>query len=89
MAAFAVLVVALVAIYNVYTNQNKTALAELVLENVEALADSRESTDPNVSYGSKPTKCFDNRGKEIGTYCDSVQWHDECHYNSLWGDCNK
>ena len=44
MAAVAVLVIALVAFYNIYINQNQNALANLVLDNIEALADPGEST---------------------------------------------
>lgn len=44
----AVLAIAAVAGYNVYTSQNNVKLSDLVLNNVEALADPSESGQPDV-----------------------------------------
>lgn len=82
-----------VAGYGVYTSQKiNNIMSELILANVEALANDESNggpVDPNKAYGYKLTNCYDKYGAAKGAYCASVMDQESsCSYSSAWGECN-
>lgn len=82
-----------VAGYGVYTShKTDNVMSELMLANVEALANDESNggpVDPNKAYGYKLTNCYDKYGAAKGAYCASVMDRESsCSYSSAWGKCN-
>lgn len=76
-----------IAGYNIYSSQANEKLSNLMLANIEALANNGESgADPNTAYGYKLINCKKN-GAIIGARCSLNQPSDECKYNNEWGSC--
>ncbi|MBD3589311.1 NVEALA domain-containing protein [Bacteroides sp. GM023] len=77
MGIIAIIAIAAVAGYNVYTSQYNVKLSVLALANVEALAQSGEYPDMEITC---------NQSKHHGGRC----WHmyGDCYTGSiLWDDC--
>ncbi len=78
--------------YNIYTNQKTDIMSDLMLANVEALANDESDSgpvDPNKAYGYKLVNCYDKYGSAKGAHCVSVMDRESsCSYSSAWGKCN-
>ncbi len=72
----ALFAIAVLAGYNVYSSQNNIKLSDLVLANVEALAQDSESSDTS-KCGEKFGKCWRRKGE-----CNPAYgiYYDDCEY---------
>lgn len=72
-SVLAVVAIAAVAGYNVYSAKSEVKLSDLALANVEALASGEWGTGFNCRWSADWTIC-NAWGKELGCPCGSGQW---------------